>query len=338
MTVLDAAGPVLADAIVTAGHTGIVRYVSPDTPRHPRKRLRVDELADYRRRDLDVAVVWETATDEAEKGYNRGRSDAAAALAVMSALGFPPDSPCYFAIDEDTTGPAVADYFAGILSILGLPRVGAYGGINPIGWLFDHDMITYGWQTSAWSRGLWDPRAQAQQYRYDINIGGTLCDVSRITALDWGQWAAAGTTTDRGVIMSQVSSFTPAALAQLADAVANHPIAKLPAGAQTDDGLTLAGGVRGGYYAARYVSNTASGAIQAALAHIDMTLATLSGAEGVEDLAALAESYRAAANKLDELRAQPATPPAPSSATTSITATGGSFAAGTVHGPVTLGG
>ena len=60
----------------------------------------------------------------------------------------------------------VASYFRGVNSVLGVNRTGGYGGYWTINRLFNSGLIRFGWQTSAWSGGLWDPRAQLQQYAY----------------------------------------------------------------------------------------------------------------------------------------------------------------------------
>jgi peptidoglycan hydrolase-like protein with peptidoglycan-binding domain len=47
--------------------------------------------------------------------------------------------------------------------------------------------VTYGWQTSAWSGGQWDNRAQLQQYNYKVMIGPAQVDQDRAMAQDFGQ-------------------------------------------------------------------------------------------------------------------------------------------------------
>jgi hypothetical protein len=100
----------------------------------------------------------------------------------------------YFAVDYDTTvGPHIRAYFKAIAAVVGLKRVGAYGSYRVIKALFDEGLITYGWQTYAWSGGKWDPRAQIQQYSNNETIGGASVDYDRAMHADYGQWPAAGT-------------------------------------------------------------------------------------------------------------------------------------------------
>jgi Domain of unknown function (DUF1906) len=123
----------------------------------------------YHALDLGTVSVWETSATRALAGYGAGRTDALAALRQVRALELPPQLPVYFAVDFDETSRQagrVASYFRGVKSVMGVSRTGAYGGYWTISRLFNAGLIGYGWQTSAWSRGLWDPRAQLQQYAY----------------------------------------------------------------------------------------------------------------------------------------------------------------------------
>jgi hypothetical protein len=123
----------------------------------------------YHAMGLGTVCVWETSATRALAGYAAGRHDAAAALRQEVALELPPQLPIYFAVDFDETSRqarAVASYFRGVNSVLGVNRTGGYGGYWTISRLFNAGLISFGWQTSAWSGGLWDPRAQLQQYAY----------------------------------------------------------------------------------------------------------------------------------------------------------------------------
>jgi hypothetical protein len=124
----------------------------------------------YHAMGLGTVCVWETSAKRALAGYRAGRTDALAALRQERTLELPPQLPVYFAVDFDETsrqaGP-VASYFRGVNSVLGVNRTGGYGGYWTISRLFNSGLIQFGWQTSAWSGGLWDPRAQLQQYAYN---------------------------------------------------------------------------------------------------------------------------------------------------------------------------
>ena len=140
-------------------------YLSTDAS----KNWTLAMITAYHALGLGTVCVWETSAKRALAGYRAGRTDALAALRQERALELPPQLPIYFAVDFDETpgqaGP-VASYFRGVNSVLGVNRTGAYGGYWTISRLFNSGLIGFGWQTSAWSDGLWDPRAQLEQYAY----------------------------------------------------------------------------------------------------------------------------------------------------------------------------
>lgn len=173
-----------------AGVKFIARYLSNDAS----KDLSRSEATAANAAGIWCVVVWETTAARAKAGRQAGRDDALTALSKARALGMPEDRPIYFAVDFDA-GPAdypsIREYFIGAASAeggLGKDRVGMYGGINPIKWAFDNKLITWGWQTYAWSGGLWDSRAHIQQYRNGVNMGGADVDYDRAMYDDYGQW------------------------------------------------------------------------------------------------------------------------------------------------------
>lgn len=123
---------------------------------------------------LDVDIVsnfeWYAArpsihnSGSASASFTAGQWDAKVAHAIHIGCGGPPAAPIYFSVDYQTDGSDTPDYFKGVASTIGLQRVGAYGGYDCIKYLFDNNLITYGWQTYAWSGGKWDNRAHIHQY------------------------------------------------------------------------------------------------------------------------------------------------------------------------------
>jgi hypothetical protein len=103
----------------------------------------------------------------------------------------PGDRPIYFSVDFDATPgqqAAIDSYFDGVASVLGVDRVGAYGGYYVIQRLLDHSKIRWGWQTYAWSGGQWDARAQLRQIQNGVTVAGADCDIDQAMAADFGQW------------------------------------------------------------------------------------------------------------------------------------------------------
>ena len=90
---------------------------------------------------------------------------------------------------RERTGHEITEYFQGVNEVLGAGRTGVYGGFRQVGAMFDAGLVTFGWQTYAWSAGHWDARAQIQQYRNDQSIGGVSVDFDRATTADFGQWS-----------------------------------------------------------------------------------------------------------------------------------------------------
>lgn len=138
---------------------------------------------------LSIVVVWETTATEAENGHAAGVADARAALAEAKRCGMPDGRPIYMAVDEDTVvGPHVSAYFQGVNSVLGIARTGVYGSYKVCKALHEAGLVTWMWQTYAWSAGQWYGPAQLQQYSNDHTIAGHGVDYDRATRKDYGQW------------------------------------------------------------------------------------------------------------------------------------------------------
>lgn len=164
-----------------AGASFVIRYLS-HTPGKDLSLGEAKELAGY---GIDCVVMWETAANRAFYGDRAGEEDAHAAVVEALACGMVGARPIYFTVDEDTTNDvaSIISYFEGVRRVLGVERTGAYGGITTIARLFDDKLISWGWQTSAWSYGAWDPRAHIRQVEYDRNFDRDIA----ITP-DFGQW------------------------------------------------------------------------------------------------------------------------------------------------------
>lgn len=174
-------------ALKAAGATFACRYLSRD----PSKNLSAQEARTLSQAGIDVVVVWEAAADRALQGFAAGKEDALQAMGQSKAVGQPKDRPIFFAVDFDEApfqAARVAQYFRGVVSVLGVARTGVYGGYWVVKRLFDAGLVKYGWQTYAWSGGLWDQRAQLHQTKNGQRIGGVDCDFNEAVAQDFGQW------------------------------------------------------------------------------------------------------------------------------------------------------
>jgi hypothetical protein len=172
------------------GYGFVGRYMSDITANDGNgKNLLPGELAGLRAAGLDIIIVEESTAGRMKGGHAAGVADAQHAKAVTAALGMA-TIPVYFACDFDAAPgdqTAINDYLDGAASVIGLERTGIYGGYYPVKRALDVGKARWAWQTSAWSGGQWDSRAQVRQ-EGTVTIGGESCDVDTALAEDFGQW------------------------------------------------------------------------------------------------------------------------------------------------------
>lgn len=187
-------------ALKHAGEAFVCRYVGAITTSF---NLTAEEAKAIHAAGLNIVCVFEQGARQAASGYVQAGKDARTADAALAAAGAPKTLPVYFAVDFDVPdyapkstdartklGP-IGEYFAGLGAVLGKSRVGVYGGYWVVKRLFDAGLVTYGWQTYAWSGGQWDERAQIRQYQNGHQIMGASLDLDRAMSSDYGQWAPA---------------------------------------------------------------------------------------------------------------------------------------------------
>ncbi len=151
------------------------------------KGLTRPEYDDLRANGIEVWLIFERTGKELLGGLDAGVEAAKIAEAQRLALGLGPQ-PIYFNVDFDAQPsdmPAILSALDGIRGVIGLDRVGLYGSHAVIKAAFDAGRITWGFQTYSWSKGLWEPRAQLQQFA-NGQWGGTV-DFTRAMATEYGQ-------------------------------------------------------------------------------------------------------------------------------------------------------
>jgi len=168
-----------------AGVSFVCRYLSPEGNT---KNLRKGERRALAAAKVDIVTVWETTAERARDGHAAGVADAQLAKAELQRLGAPPHAVVFFAVDFDDQRAPVGDYFKGAASVLGVERVGVYGGFAVVRRLLNAELVRFAWQTYAWSGGAWDHRAQLRQFSNDHTIGGVSVDFDRAVAANFGQW------------------------------------------------------------------------------------------------------------------------------------------------------
>jgi hypothetical protein len=166
--------------VKAAGGHWIAGYFSTDAS----KNLNHFNIPGYLSAGIPVVTVWETTTGRATQGHQAGVDDAHAAEAERIAAGLPATHVHHFAVDEDTSWSSVVAYFDGAISVLGLDRVGCYGGYPVIVGAHGHG-IRYLWQTVAWSGGQWASFATIRQPG-GMLLGGS-ADIDFSEAPDFGQ-------------------------------------------------------------------------------------------------------------------------------------------------------
>lgn len=164
----------------------VCRALSLDDSRN----LHTDEAKQLGAAGLSIVLFWWGGVNRSQAGYGAGAADAHEALTQAAVVGRPAGRPIYFKADEDTTYPAISAYFQGVLSVMPLAQIGALTAFRVMPDLFNHHLISWGWQTAAYSGGAWDVLAQLQKYSLGGYTGGGLynLDISRSTVADFGQW------------------------------------------------------------------------------------------------------------------------------------------------------
>lgn len=163
----------------------VIRYLSYDKTG---KTATKKEVLSLRNKGIKVGFVWETTANRAGKGFAAGVSDAREALKQLSKLGAPNNVPVYFAVDYDANPATVDPYFRGVLSVTGVLRVGAYGSYKVVKYLKEHKLISFCWQTYAWSGGKWYSGNHIEQYKTEISFDGADVDFNRTKKDYCGLW------------------------------------------------------------------------------------------------------------------------------------------------------
>ena len=180
-------GPPVA-ALKAAGVTFVCRYLSYVNDLTKVKLLTPAEARALSDAGISIVSNYEWYANRPLEGTTAGTQDATIAAEQHAACGGPASRPIYFSVDADVAGEQCARYFQGVASVIGKARTGAYGSYRVLKYLFDTGLILWGWQTYAWSGGLWEPRAQLQQYLNGVSMGGYAVDYDRSTQSDFGAW------------------------------------------------------------------------------------------------------------------------------------------------------
>lgn len=174
------------------GYSFACRYVWSGQVPPSAKLLQKAEADRLKAAGFRIVSNFESWANRCLDGYAAGQADARVAVANTVAAGGPSSAVVYFSVDFDASGTqltgAVAQYFRGACSILGVARVGVYGGYRSVKSIVDQGLAEWIWQTYAWSGGVWDHRANIRQVRNGVNLCGGDLDLNEAHSAQIGAW------------------------------------------------------------------------------------------------------------------------------------------------------
>lgn len=180
--------------VAAAGYGFACRYMSDGGDELPGKLLLPEEVNDLHANGISIVLNWETTGDTARGGFQAGVNDAQGAVATGRAVNSPVGSAVYFSIDWDASPDdqnAINDYFRGINSVIGVAATGVYGSYYVVQRCLDAGVVSWAWQTQAWSGGLRDPRVNILQNNDAsyVYVGDVECDLDIALTPNFGQWS-----------------------------------------------------------------------------------------------------------------------------------------------------
>ncbi|MFC4128390.1 glycoside hydrolase domain-containing protein [Nocardia rhizosphaerae] len=200
-------------AIVAAGHSAVLGYVSPSRPgaNFGAKPITAEYARALTAAGLDIVSIWQygkpgdPTPSDWTTGFAGGVRMAEQALTTHLRIGGPRYAPIFFAVDEDISlrqwNDTAVEFFRGVNSVLGTAWTGIYGHSRVCAWAIEDNVVgrrgefSWVWQTRAWSGAERERRAVLYQRIIDTPadpgplIDGTHVDVDDILAPDFGQWS-----------------------------------------------------------------------------------------------------------------------------------------------------
>jgi hypothetical protein len=180
----------LAKRFASAHIITVMRYIGD--PSNP-KSLAKTEAHELRTEGIGIGFVYEAGANWMLTGKPAGITAAQKARDHIRRIGGPSDPFVYFAADWDvqpSQQTTVLNCLRGAATVLGVDRVGIYGGIRIVDVALSSRVAVKGWQATAWSGGKWNPHACLRQL-YGANIYGGIgldYDANEQLSDDVGQW------------------------------------------------------------------------------------------------------------------------------------------------------
>ena len=179
--------------LAAAGKKFAIRYGGPGTDD---KHLHLAEAQALTAAGMSIVANAEGDEDGLLDGFDKGASWARSADAHFRNCGMPAGRPIYLSADFDMSEaqwPRVRESLRGAASVIGLARVGLYGGLRAMRMAAQDDVARWFWQTYAWSGGVWFKGNHLEQYRNKVDLAGGRVDLDRAKQPDYGQWTVGGT-------------------------------------------------------------------------------------------------------------------------------------------------
>lgn len=184
-------------AVLEAGYSGVLRYLSPNSATFPTKQVTQAEVAVIHAAGMSVGFVYETNGNAAAYfSANQGSYDVQRACGTADMLNIPKDVPLFFAVDfdaseDDLNGP-VGDYFKAIHAGMTANGrlVGVYGSGLSCATLIGLGLAHYTWlaMSTGWSgyEG-WKDKCSILQH-VSTAVAGIACDTNTVVNLEtlWG--------------------------------------------------------------------------------------------------------------------------------------------------------
>ncbi|WP_067839910.1 DUF1906 domain-containing protein [Nocardia lijiangensis] len=200
-TLIDYSGGVpSAEAILEAGHVGVIRYVSDRRPGaewmvgKPLLAREVEELSAAGLKIVSCYQFGKGPTADWRGGLEAGKKHAERGLQLHLAAGGPEGRPIYASIDDNPNpvdfATMIAPYLLGWESVLGKQNVGVYANSPTIELARVAGLGSWYWQHN-WGtpKGFVHPAAHLHQFEIDKRaVDGVGVDLNDILKPEYGQW------------------------------------------------------------------------------------------------------------------------------------------------------
>lgn len=177
MYYLDYSGAKIAGATIRAGgYGGTIRYIDARN-RLSTKHTNLAEYNDHIANGLDERLIMQVGKTDADLGFAGGVDHAQRALDGAQYLGYRKE--IYFPNDRtDLPNPGLwHDFLNGAASVLGWPRIGAYGFYNALDVAAHMTPCQHFWGAGRWSDISQRPYVNFwQDNNTQVNVGGITCD------------------------------------------------------------------------------------------------------------------------------------------------------------------